>query len=195
MTENSERRHQILDAAKRLFKHYGVGKTTVADIARAAGVGVGTVYLEFPSKDTLITELSAESYRCMLAAMRTALGTGDDHAARLRALLDHRLERFLDIARDGQHGMDLIRCGCGAVQEAHERFRAAEQDLLSEFLREACDDGAFATESPEGTARVLLRLYDCYAQDALAGGGGDALRAEIEHAHELVLSGLVSRDD
>jgi AcrR family transcriptional regulator len=41
-----------------LFKHYGFEKTTVADIAHAARIGVGSVYLEFDSKETVARELS-----------------------------------------------------------------------------------------------------------------------------------------
>src|SRR6059036_2207992 len=41
----------ILDAAERLLARYGYRKTTVDDLAREAGIGKGTVYLHFPSKE------------------------------------------------------------------------------------------------------------------------------------------------
>ncbi|WP_428262042.1 TetR/AcrR family transcriptional regulator [Haliangium sp.] len=190
---SSERRRQILDAAKRLFKHYGIGKTTVADIAREAGVGVGTVYLEFDSKDSIVAELSIESHACMLAAMRkAALGRGD-YARRLEALLDRRLARFLEIADDGQHGLDLVRCACEAARAAHARFRAAEEELLCDLLEAACEAGEFATTDPRRTARVLLRLYDGYAKAAVEGQGRQELRREIAQAYVIILNGLLVR--
>jgi AcrR family transcriptional regulator len=189
----SERRHQILRAARRLFKHYGTAKTTVADIARAAGVGVGTVYLEFPSKDTIIAELSVESHGGMLEVMRQAAWGSGTFAERLCALLDHRLERFLDIARDGQHGMDLVRCDCQAARQAWEQFRQAEEALLTDLLAAAGASGEFAVSDPGQIARVLLRLHDTYAHAAAKGMDLERVRAEIDCAHVLILNGLRAR--
>jgi AcrR family transcriptional regulator len=44
---------RLLDAAARLFARFGFDKTSVDDIARAAGVSKGAVYLHWPSKFTL----------------------------------------------------------------------------------------------------------------------------------------------
>jgi AcrR family transcriptional regulator len=190
---HSERRQQILGAAKRLFKHYGVGKTTVADIARAAGVGVGTVYLEFPSKDTIIAELSVENHACLLEVMRKEAWGSGSFADRLCALLDRRLERFLAIARDGQHGVDLFHCACEAARQARARFRVAEEDLITELLAAAREAGEFAVAEPRQVARVLMRLHDSYAHAAAEGLELERVRAEIGHAHTLILNGLRAR--
>jgi AcrR family transcriptional regulator len=51
------REGRILDAAARLFAHYGYDKTTVDDIAREAGVSKGAIYLHFKGKDELFEGL------------------------------------------------------------------------------------------------------------------------------------------
>ena len=56
----SRRSDQILDAAERLLRHYGRNKTTVSDIAREAGIAVGSVYLEFETKDAIVAALSLD---------------------------------------------------------------------------------------------------------------------------------------
>ena len=56
------RREKLLEVADRLFRHYGPQKTTMADVAREAGIGVGTVDLEFPSKAALVLALSPRRY-------------------------------------------------------------------------------------------------------------------------------------
>src|SRR5512140_1621330 len=90
MTE-AQRRAIILAAADRLLRHYGPQKTTVADVAREAGVGVGTVYLEFPSKDAIVEELSRARHRAVLDAMRAAAGAAGTAEERLTGALDARL--------------------------------------------------------------------------------------------------------
>ncbi|AHH19885.1 transcriptional regulator, TetR family [Nocardia nova SH22a] len=52
-----EARGQILEAAQSTFLHFGVGKTTMDDIAKAAGVSRPTIYRYFRDRDTLIAEL------------------------------------------------------------------------------------------------------------------------------------------
>jgi AcrR family transcriptional regulator len=52
---------RVLDAAREQFAEYGV-EAQVDDIARAAGVGVGTVYRHFPTKDALLEALAADRF-------------------------------------------------------------------------------------------------------------------------------------
>lgn len=56
--ERSDRsRHQILEAALKLFSHRGYGATSVQDIAEAAGVSKGNIYHHFPDKETIFRAL------------------------------------------------------------------------------------------------------------------------------------------
>lgn len=52
-----EARTQILQAAEATFKHFGVNKTTMDDIAKEAGVSRPTIYRYFRDRDTLITAM------------------------------------------------------------------------------------------------------------------------------------------
>ncbi len=56
-SSDPSRESRLLDAAAGLFVHYGFDKTTVAEIAREAGVSKGAVYLHFESKDELLEAL------------------------------------------------------------------------------------------------------------------------------------------
>jgi AcrR family transcriptional regulator len=52
-----ERRDQLLDAAEQVLTSRGLASTTVADVAEAAGLAKGTMYLYFESKDALLAGL------------------------------------------------------------------------------------------------------------------------------------------
>jgi AcrR family transcriptional regulator len=71
-----ERRKLILDTADVLFRTRGYDATTLADVARAAGVAVGTVYLSFADKPSLM------------------LGVITERKARLAAIIDEAVETF-----------------------------------------------------------------------------------------------------
>jgi AcrR family transcriptional regulator len=53
-----DKRGAIIEAARTLFAKQGYEETTIAEIARAAGVGVGTVYLYFQNKRQILVEVS-----------------------------------------------------------------------------------------------------------------------------------------
>lgn len=57
------RRREILDAALELFGIAGFEETSVKDVAEAAGVAIGTVYLYFPSKSHLLLAIHEEYHR------------------------------------------------------------------------------------------------------------------------------------
>src|SRR5262249_30145308 len=48
-----DKRQRIIEAARARFRHYGIAKTTMHEIAQDAGVAVGTLYRYFEDKDDL----------------------------------------------------------------------------------------------------------------------------------------------
>jgi AcrR family transcriptional regulator len=63
------RRRQILDAAVALFLDHGYEDTTVASVARSAGIATGTVYMYFASKEHLLEALHDEFHDKLRAAV------------------------------------------------------------------------------------------------------------------------------
>ena len=70
-------RERILVAAREVFGAEG-DQAQMDDIARAAGVGVGTVYRHFPTKDALIGELITLKFAGLAARAREILAEIDD---------------------------------------------------------------------------------------------------------------------
>lgn len=62
-------RDQLLCEAKRQISELGYAKTTVRSVANACGLGVGTVYNYFPSKELLIATLVAEDWKAYIKTM------------------------------------------------------------------------------------------------------------------------------
>ncbi len=69
-------RERILSAAKVIFAEHGIG-AQMDDVARAAGVGVGTVYRHFPTKDALMGRLIDQRSDAIIAIEREALQIAD----------------------------------------------------------------------------------------------------------------------
>jgi TetR/AcrR family fatty acid metabolism transcriptional regulator len=78
------KRDAILRAAIDVFADRGFFNAQVADVARAAGVAAGTVYLYFRSKDDLLVSIFERTMRETLAEGRAAVVRLKDPAERLR---------------------------------------------------------------------------------------------------------------
>ncbi len=63
----ANRAERILDAAANLIAHYGYDKTSVSDIAQAAGVAKGAIYLHWASKDKLFDTLIVREMQRLLS--------------------------------------------------------------------------------------------------------------------------------
>lgn len=63
-------REQLLNETKKQIAEKGYAKTTVRSVAEACGLGVGTVYNYFPSKDMLIATFMAEDWQHSLEHMK-----------------------------------------------------------------------------------------------------------------------------
>jgi AcrR family transcriptional regulator len=88
------RRTQILQAARDRFTHKGVTHTTVDDIAKAARVAKGTVYLYYKSKDEmlrLLLDTDIDELRSMTVPSITG---GGDLETRLSGFFEHTLSFF-----------------------------------------------------------------------------------------------------
>lgn len=193
---DGRRRTHILEVAERLLRHYGPQKTTIAEIARAAEVGVGTVYLEFDSKEAIVEELSGLRHRAVLDAMRQALDVERPFGDRLRAMFDARLFAFLRLADEGHHARDLVHCVSPAVRSAQARFKEAELELVRELLSHADDAAEFACAARQcdELASAVLMAYASFAPPFVFGEERDALTRRQSAMHHLVLYGLMRRD-
>jgi AcrR family transcriptional regulator len=84
-------RERILESARAVFAEYGA-EAQMDDVARQAGVGVGTVYRHFPTKEALLVELLREKFRLFAARGREALEHDGEPFATIEDLLRRNAE-------------------------------------------------------------------------------------------------------
>ncbi|WP_028064065.1 TetR/AcrR family transcriptional regulator [Solirubrobacter soli] len=122
LRKDAERnRQRILTAAGQVFAERGLG-VTLDDIARAAGVGVGTVYRRFPDKSSLIDALFAQRIESLCDIAEEALEIPDAWEA-----LVFYFEKGSQLQARDRGLKELLSCsthGGEPVVEAKARLRA-----------------------------------------------------------------------
>jgi TetR/AcrR family fatty acid metabolism transcriptional regulator len=89
-----DKREAILRAATDVFAARGFFNAQVADVARAAGVAAGTVYLYFRGKDDLLVSIFEKTMREAIADGRACVAPLRDPVERLRAIARVHLDRM-----------------------------------------------------------------------------------------------------
>jgi AcrR family transcriptional regulator len=188
-----ERRQQILRAAASLVERYGPAKTTVADVAREAQIGVGTVYLEFPSKEAIVEALSSERYTTVLEAMSRAAESAGSYADRVCAVFEARTHKLLRLADGGRHACDLVHCMSPAVAAAKHRFSVGEKSLLVRLLGDGARAGELSVPDPPLVAATVLRAYTVFSPPSLFTLPRGELSQALSAMHDFVRKGLLFR--
>ena len=151
------RKELILDAADRLLAHFGYKKMTVEDIAREAGIGKGTVYLHFASKEDVVLSHVDRIVRPLFAKLDAIAAQDRPAADRLRAMLILRVMLRFDAATPFSQSLSEVLSDLRAgVVERRQRHFAQEAKILAAVLQEGQRLREFRAHNSPATARVLI---------------------------------------
>jgi AcrR family transcriptional regulator len=165
--------HRILDAAREVLGESGAD-ASMEEIAARAGVGVGTVYRRFASKDALIGELLRLALEELMAAVDRALARADGHG--LEELLRVFGQSFADHARYANLFLERP-----ANAAATRQVRAAIGTLTARAA-------AAGTVGPDVTAADVMALI--LAMRGLVQAPGDLDPAAWQRFLDIHLAGL-----
>ena len=143
-----------------IFCRFGFKKTSIEDIAHQAGVGKGTVYLHFESKEALFEAVMRQKVEGDLRVLEGLLAKETSPERKLRVYMGQALAQRLYSDRLGlttrgleaaERMIELVGAGAKVAQE----LRARTLSVLVDILREGRDAGVFHMESLELTAEAI----------------------------------------
>jgi TetR/AcrR family fatty acid metabolism transcriptional regulator len=190
LTDRSiERRHEILDAAVRVFARKGFHAARVGDIAAEAGVAHGLLYHYFASKDELLETIFREAWAELLDAFRTAEGTDEPAPEQLRKVCAILLRTWRDrpqlvtvlvreIARSGELQ--------NRIEDVGEAFRVIER-----IVARGQERGELRADlEPRLTATILYGALEEILTSWVLGALPDDVAGAERAVVEVVVGGL-----
>lgn len=136
-------REQLLDEAKRQIRECGYSKTTIRSVAGACGLGVGTVYNYFSSKDMLIASFILDDWTLALNEMKNA--PSDDPCEFLRTIYSS-LSKFMDIHKSLFNDADAFVSFNSSKSNYHSRLRGQIALMIEPMINEADTNASFTAE-------------------------------------------------
>ena len=151
-------KESILDATDRLLARFGYRKMTVEDIAAEAGIGKGTIYLHFTSKEEVVLS-HIDRIVERLNNQLTEISHSDASAAeRLRLMLLTRvLFRFDSIQHYTQSLNDLLAVLRPRLLARRAQYFESEAQIFAAVLKAGRDSGELSFEDEHATAHALLQ--------------------------------------
>lgn len=191
----ARRREGILKAATDLFIAHGYRKTTIEDVAAAAGVAKGTVYLYYRNKAELMVHAVAYQKLDYLNEMAPVFDPTRAPADRLRA--------FIALSIRLSHEMPLLTRFTSGDQEMAQVFQEADPAMLHQVMQTRVDFAADLIDEVTGHSwpRASLEkratvLMDLLMAAVLAPGLVQDSMPLDEYARELadvIVGGLERR--
>ena len=141
--ENLEQR--LIEEARKQISESGYGAVTIRSVAKGCGVGIGTVYNYFPSKDDLVASFMAADWKECLAVI-TATGSNADNAELLLRCIYDQLHIFTSMHRSIIQDRDAATGFAGSFGKYHALLRGqlaaplrkfCADDFTAEFLAES----------------------------------------------------------
>ena len=193
--EKNNKYHQILEAAVKVFARQGFHQSTVAQIAKEAGVADGTIYLYFKNKDDILVQFFRFRTKQVFESFRDAVDGAETSTDKLRNLVRRHLDEF-------QRDKD------GAVVyqvETHQNSRLAEaqiremskmyRDLISEIIEQGQQEGAIRKDLYVGLVkRFIIGAVDEVINTWLHAEEGYDLVSMADPLVELFIKGIEQRD-
>lgn len=179
----SQKRSLILEAAIRRFSHFGLAKTTMAEIAQDLSFSKALLYYYYPDKHSLYIAALSHVIEQTMADFYVQLGS-------VKALKDIKesvlffLDRRMEFVRNNfsflQQSMDAVRQIPAKMTEVMEDSRTQQQNLFAAILQEGVDRNLLKPMDVSEIAGLLLLTIEGVRLGSLKAFDGPVFPTEAD---------------
>lgn len=200
MKDSSRRRtsrDSILDATDRLLARNGYKRMTIEELAKEVGIGKGTIYLHFESKEDIALshiDRIIERLKFRLDSLAVSKGTVE---SRLRSMLNERVMfRFDSVQHYSQSLNELLSHLRPKLLERRERYFDEEARIFEKVIAEGKSSGELAVRNAEDAARTLIDATNSllpYSLSAFELGERGEVEKKVKRLADMIVAGMVKR--
>ncbi|AFY58956.1 transcriptional regulator [Rivularia sp. PCC 7116] len=151
-----QKREAILNAAKQRLRKYGIQKTKMQEIAKDAGIAVGTLYLYFKNKnDILIASIEAQAQQ-HIAYTQKILNSSKSPQEKLKAYIICRFRESQETRNGGSYAAELARAVIKLKPDLLKQQEISTRQNVSKILVEGIVNNIFKIDNLERDTEVFL---------------------------------------
>jgi AcrR family transcriptional regulator len=150
LCEHKDVPEAILDATGRLLERYGYKKMTIDDIAQEAGIGKGTIYSYFPSKQEIALSWTERANGILINELNVIADGDDSPEDKLRNILIRRIMFRFDNAQHFLQSFDDIMAPVKSMLvQRREKNTRNEGSILARVIESGCQSGVMRCDDPQ----------------------------------------------
>jgi AcrR family transcriptional regulator len=176
--DHDARRAQIVAGVKALALEVGLGRVTIAGVARSADISVGLVQHYYSSKEQLLLDAFRSVRQDVLDRIDASIVRAERRHERIESMLRDALEQFLPLSRQRTAETHLVHAFAGYALENRSLYPGLRESQSAHQTRveTALENGKVCGEVEAGTdsraeAYALLALTDGLAVRLLTAPG------------------------
>jgi|GEM_PF-892524 len=166
---DQEKREAIMEAARTLFTSKGYESTTIADVAKQAGVAVGTVYIYFKNKSDLLYAVKGEWDDEFLGFMARPEIQAIPYHLRARPLI----EAAFAICEQHTEMVQLMGLQPEMLGELYTKDAGTIQQALQAMFEDAQESGDFRPTDTKAAAVIAYGMVNQALIQCFVVEGGD----------------------
>ncbi len=189
--KHNDKYRRILEAAVKVFAEQGFHQSTIAQVAREAGVADGTIYLYFKNKDDILIQFYQYKTKQVFQKFRDEVEKGSTAVEKLRNLIRTHLQEF-----QNDRNMAIVY-----QAETHQNRRLAfEQirdmskmyrDIISEVIEQGQDEGTMRKDLYVGLVKRFINgAVDEVINSWIHSGGKYDLVSMADPLVDLFIRGI-----
>jgi TetR/AcrR family transcriptional regulator len=188
---SEDRVERILDAAYQCFIRHGIRKTTMDDIAAAAGMSRPAIYQYVRNKEDAFRRLAARIFDCALVRAEQAAAGEGTLTQRMDRILAVKLALTQQLFHDSPHASELIGETARVSADLDRAFTANMVALLTKTITDAAvrADLALGNENAREIAELALALTRGLEADL---SDPDRPRERLRNGIALLVAGLAA---
>ena len=165
--QNQNKQNQILDALQALLRDKNIQNISVSEIAQAAGIGKGSIYYYFPSKDSILDALVERNYEKPLEtaknlARQTAISPFTRMAMIFQACRNSSSAFRVQETPDADAKEDAF------IRQKYMKHLISEmKPVLTEIIRQGISQGQIRFDYPAALAEIVLIVLTVKLDNAM----------------------------
>lgn len=179
--DKNDKKDRILDAMQKLMNDTSAQSISVSDIAREAGIGKGSIYYYFKSKEDILEAVIERSYSDAVEKAKKLLETPDLDALTKMEIIYHTCrESSLELLR--QEANNFLELQQSALM--HQQFAQIMiknlQPILSDIIRQGNREGSMACDSPEEISEIVLIILIVKMDSHMIGHNTEKIKKTMD---------------
>jgi len=184
-------RDQIVDAADAHFSHYGYGKTTVADLAKAIGFSKAYIYKFFDSKQAIGEAICARCLGAMVGAVEGSIADGKSATDKIRRLFKTISSMSVELFFNDRKLYDIAAYSCAEHWPSAEAYVARITAIVAEIIVEGREAGEFERKTPiDEASRAIVMVFQPFMNPVMLQHNLDAVPERAGEVISLILRSL-----